>query len=175
MLHSDASAYASRFAQRFGASGVRAGECTSCEQEASFDRGSPQRDDDTQRATATVTERRILRGTLQARYAARVREFLVERAPARVNMSAVAHSLGLSVRTLRRRLAAEGKSYLEIEHDALALAARRLLGDERYTIQEAAQAMGFSDATTFHRAFKRWTGMTPSSARSRASDERTRA
>jgi AraC-like DNA-binding protein len=116
-----------------------------------------------------VAELRMTRSTPQARYALRVQELLVERAPARVNMSAVAGALGLSVRTLRRRLVAEGKSYLDVEHEALALVARRLLRDQQHTIQEAAHAMGFSDATTFHRAFKRWTGTTPSAFRNRPS------
>jgi AraC-like DNA-binding protein len=57
---------------------------------------------------------------------------------------------------------AEGKSYNTVEKDALAIVARRLLRDEQRSIQEAAYEMGFSDTTAFHRAFKRWTGTTPS-------------
>lgn len=77
-------------------------------------------------------------------------------------MEVVACALELSMRSLRRRLAAEGKSYNAVEKDALAIVARRLLRDEQRSIQEAAYEMGFSDTTAFHRAFKRWTGTTPS-------------
>ena len=80
-------------------------------------------------------------------------------------MQAVALALGISVRSLRRRLAAEGRSYQSVESEALATAAKRLLRDERRTIQDTADRMGFADTTAFHRAFKRWTGTTPSAYR----------
>lgn len=85
--------------------------------------------------------------------------------PHRTDMQSVARALDISVRSLRRRLEAEGKSYNDILNEALATVAKHLLNDPRRTIQEVAYDMGFSDPSTFHRAFKRWTGVTPSAYR----------
>jgi AraC-like DNA-binding protein len=76
-------------------------------------------------------------------------------------MRAAAQALGLSPRTLRRRLHEEGASYHAVVEGALALLAKQLLADERRSIQETADAVGFSDPGAFSRAFKRWTGSTP--------------
>jgi AraC-like DNA-binding protein len=136
---------------------------------ALLDRPSPFKDEDMHSALRAVAERRIQRLAHRVSHAKRVREFLSDRGwRRRVNMKTVARALGLSVRSLRRHLCDEGVSYKAIENDALALVARRLLCDEQRTIQEAAFEMGFSDTTAFHRAFKRWTGTTPSALRAGA-------
>jgi AraC-like DNA-binding protein len=132
---------------------------------ALLDLPSPHTDDEIHRAMQSVASQRLLRVAKSAPYALRVRELLKERAPARANMSSVARALGLSVRTLRRQLSAEGTSYREIEYAALASLARDFLCDKQQSIQETAYAMGFSDAATFHRALKQWTGMTPTELR----------
>ena len=80
-------------------------------------------------------------------------------------MNAAARALGLSVRSLRRRLAEEGRAYHDIASDALAAVAKQFLEDGQHTIQETAYEMGFSAPSTFHRAFKRWTGTTPTAYR----------
>jgi len=132
---------------------------------ALMDAVSPHKDTEVHEALRAIAERRILRLTERAPFALRVRERLVQLGPARADMNAVARSLGLCARSLRRRLVAEGKSYNELVNEALAIVAKRLLRDDRLTIQEAAYEMGFADSSTFHRAFKRWTGMTPNSFR----------
>jgi transposase-like protein len=72
----------------------------------------PFRDGDVCDALRAIAERRILGVTQRAPFSLRVRERLVQQGPARrTDMNAVARSLGLSARSLRRRLAAEGKSY----------------------------------------------------------------
>jgi AraC-like DNA-binding protein len=134
---------------------------------ALLDAPSPFRDEGLHDTLQALAERRIAR-LAQASYAQRVRQLLVDHGgPRRMKMTGVARSLGLSVRSLQRRLASEGKSYSEVESDAFTVVAKRLLGDRRHTIQEAAHAMGFSDVTAFHRAFKRRTGTTPSAYQAR--------
>lgn len=134
-------------------------------QRALLDVRPPNSDDDIQGAMRAIADRRLLTTTPQAPYAMRVRAVVCEALPARTTMSRVARDLGISVRSLRRHLSDEGTSFRELECTALETFAKRLLRDERLTIQETAYAMGFSDATTFHRAFKQWTGQTPKAFR----------
>jgi AraC-like DNA-binding protein len=127
---------------------------------------SPDRDEEIYSTLSALAEQRLLHRRLNASYALRVRERLLQqRMPGRVAMECVADALKLSVRTLHRRLAHEGRTYRALANEASAIIAKRLLVDERCTIQEVASLMGFSDATSFHRAFKRWTGSTPNAFR----------
>ena len=94
-------------------------------------------------------------------YATRVETLLTAHSPRQLTMDEVARELGSSRRSLNRRLAAEGTSYGELVSRARVHAAKRMLQSRETSIQEAAYALGFSEAAAFHRAFKRWTGMTP--------------
>ena len=73
----------------------------------------------------------------------------------------VASMLYLSPQTLRRRLAAEGKSYQGVKDALRRDAAIHLLLNPELTLEDVAQQVGFSETSTFHRAFKKWTGVTP--------------
>lgn len=73
----------------------------------------------------------------------------------------VAAQLYLSPQTLRRRLAAEGKSYQGVKDELRRDTAIHLLGSPHLTLDEVAEQVGFSETSTFHRAFKKWTGVTP--------------
>ena len=129
---------------------------------ALLDLPAPHKDEALHEAMCALAERRLLDITQRATYAQRVREFLVQKGGShRTDMDAAARSIGLSVRSLRRRLAAEGSSYQVVANEALMIVAKHLLVGKQHTIQETAYAMGFADARSFHRAFRRWTGTTP--------------
>ncbi|HEX4340717.1 MAG TPA: AraC family transcriptional regulator [Polyangiaceae bacterium] len=99
-----------------------------------------------------------------------LRRFLEASVPARIpTMSAAAKEFGISARSLRRRLSEEGVSYRALLQDALEHSAMRMLGETRRSVQETAYAVGFSDPAAFHRAFKRWKGMTPKQFRDESS------
>jgi len=86
--------------------------------------------------------------------------------PTRPKMAEIARDLGMSARSLRRRLRDERAPFSDLVEEARALRAKRMLEDPRCSIQEAAYAMGFDTPAGFSRAFKRWTGMAPSAFRS---------
>jgi AraC-like DNA-binding protein len=83
----------------------------------------------------------------------------------RVLIEDVARSLGMSKRTLARKLSDEGLNYSEIfEHLRRDLAVR-YLDDRRMHVSKIAWLLGFHEVSAFTHAFKRWTGKTPSQLR----------
>jgi AraC-like DNA-binding protein len=119
-------------------------------------------DEEYHRTLRELADSRVLRIARGVRCADRVRDFLAaHEAPSKATMIAVAHALDMSPRSLRRRLAAEDTAYDAVFDDALASKAKRLLALEQRTIEETAHALGYSGASAFYRAFKRWTGTTP--------------
>lgn len=77
------------------------------------------------------------------------------------SLGAVAERLHMSPRTLQRRLRQEGSSLSARLDRTREAVATRLLGESTRSIGEVAFLLGFSEVSTFHRAFKRWTGVTP--------------
>jgi len=77
----------------------------------------------------------------------------------------VCETLNMTPQTLRRRLKEENTSYQAIKDSIRQDAARFYLAKEELSIDEIALMMGFSEASSFHRAFKKWTGQTPAACR----------
>lgn len=77
----------------------------------------------------------------------------------------VARRLGVSARTLQRRLSEQNLAFQDLVDDARRELAEKLLRGSDYTLAEVAFLTGFSEQSTFSRAFKRWSGRTPASFR----------
>lgn len=73
----------------------------------------------------------------------------------------VADQLGLTPRTLQRKLHELGTSHNELLEQMRRQLAMQYLREREMAICEVAYLLGFSEASSFHRAFKRWTGLTP--------------
>lgn len=73
----------------------------------------------------------------------------------------IAEQLGVTARTLQRKLQKENTSYQEILDDLRKESALQLLKNNDLSLPDIAQQLGFSEPRSFHRSFKAWTGMTP--------------
>lgn len=84
------------------------------------------------------------------------------------SMDAVAEKLGHSRQTLYRNLKDEGLTYEQVLDDLRRKLALDFLAAKKVSVNETAYLVGFSDPASFSRAFKRWTGKSPSEVRSSA-------
>ncbi len=90
------------------------------------------------------------------------RELMLSGAPRR---DVVAVRLGISTRTLDRRLKSAGISWQELLDGLRGQLAIEYLSDQELTVEKIAQKLGFTEIRAFQRRFKTWTGMTPSGYR----------
>ena len=77
----------------------------------------------------------------------------------------IATQLNTSPQTLRRRLREENTSFQEIKDNLRRDQAIYHLSRHDFAINEIAHMVGFTEPSTFHRAFKKWTGVTPGAYR----------
>jgi AraC-like DNA-binding protein len=105
----------------------------------------------------------------QSSLVADIRQTIANLLPSgRAKADTVATELGLTRRTMHRRLAEQGISYREL-HDTLCRdLAERYIAEETLNFQQVAFLLGYADQSAFSVAFKRWTGLSPKEARERS-------
>jgi len=78
-----------------------------------------------------------------------------------LSQDAVAANFNISPRNLQRRLKEEGVTYLQIVESVRKTLAMHYLRQETYQVREVAAILGYNEQSAFVRAFRRWTGLTP--------------
>ena len=85
----------------------------------------------------------------------------------KANAVEVARRIGMSHRTLARKLSSEALTFSEIAEQLKSDLAGHYLGSSDLPISQIAWLLGYSEVSAFTHAFKRWTGMTPRQSRAR--------
>ena len=85
----------------------------------------------------------------------------------KAHVGEIARHLGVSQRTLARRLIAEETSFSDVLENLRSDLANRYLADPELAISQIAWLLGYRDVAAFSHAFKRWTGKTPGGVRSK--------
>ena len=110
--------------------------------------------------------RRLSELDATASAAERVRAVLLELLPSNAaTIEKAAERLGMSKRTLQRRLEDEGENFRALVNGTRESLARHYLGHTTMSGGEIAFLLGFEDPNSFYRAFQDWTGQTPDGAR----------
>ena len=95
----------------------------------------------------------------------KARTWLAQNVLLRPSLAALARHLQLTPRTLRRRLADVGSSYLALLDDVRREAAIDLLEQTTLPVAEVAGRLGYAESASFRHAFRRWTALSPSQYR----------
>lgn len=101
---------------------------------------------------------RLFIGDIRAQVAG---EVLSQLASGRCTLTTVAQRLSSNERQLQRQLKAAGVSFQQVVDEVRFDLAKRLLNKRNITVLEIGLRLGFSDAANFNRAFKRWSGLSP--------------
>jgi AraC-like DNA-binding protein len=97
-----------------------------------------------------------------------VRQFIVQGLlDGEPTRDAIAGKMGISSRTLQRRLQDEGQTFHEILDDVRHNLANRYLGNDKFSLSDVAHLLGFSDQSSFTRAAHRWFDESPSRIRAK--------
>lgn len=96
-----------------------------------------------------------------------VRQLVAARLAQAPSAASVAKSLGVSERTLRRRLGVEGGSFRELIKDVRLQTAARLLAESDLSVGEIAARVGYQEMANLRRAFKATMGVSPREFRQR--------
>lgn len=99
---------------------------------------------------------------LQEDYASKIKAILLNHNLNHISMEEVASSLCMTSRTLRRHLHRLQVTYQELLDEVREQKAIAFLLDDNISITEISFLLGFNDTSSFTKAFKRWTGKTPS-------------
>jgi len=78
-----------------------------------------------------------------------------------VDESTIARALNLSLRSMQRKLKAQGMSFRKLLDDTRRQLAEQYLKDSTLSVSEIAYLLGFAEVSSFSRAFRRWTGHAP--------------
>lgn len=110
--------------------------------------------------------RKMLNRKLSVMTAERVRNALLEALPSGHNtVDDICNRLHLSKRTLQRKLREEGSTFQQVLDETRLDLSRHYLKRSELSVEEVAYLLGFSDVSSFYRAFQNWTGQTPAAVR----------
>ncbi|MEM1432589.1 MAG: AraC family transcriptional regulator ligand-binding domain-containing protein [Pseudomonadota bacterium] len=132
-----------------------------------LDQPMQQADPQTVRLLLEMTERQLAEADAETSLVGAVKLLLIEQIAAPPKLNEAARHLGLSPRTLRRKLAAADTTYQTLLDGIRLKMALRLLKETKSPLAAIAYELGFSTASDFGRAFRKWTGHSPSTLRNR--------
>lgn len=112
-----------------------------------------------------ICQRELDKLTADESFSARVRRLLLEKQSGFPNLRVTARLFHTTPRTLHRRLLEEGTSYREILEEVRHALAVEHVKSGRFSMEEIAYSLGYSDLANFRRAFKRWESVPPSAYR----------
>jgi len=94
-----------------------------------------------------------------------VQESIMHYLPMGARIESVSAAMGMSRRTLQRRLSDAGCSYRQLLNGIRERHALRLLDDPQISLKDAAFLLGYSEQSAFNHAYRHWTGSSPKEAR----------
>ncbi|MCM0613979.1 AraC family transcriptional regulator [Marinobacter sediminum] len=125
-------------------------------------------DDQLAASSRAQCEEALRQLTKDAGFACRVRRVIETSHPFPPKLTRVAGTLFMSERTLKRRLQEENASFQNLVDQVRLARAGELLRNTGMNLRQIADSLGYADAANFTRAFKRWTGTSPSRYRAQA-------
>lgn len=129
---------------------------------ALLDKRLPQGDPDSSRRLQQQCQMLVARMSPRGELVNEVRLMILSRSGFIPDIDYVAEKMGVSVRTLRRRLKAEGHGFRELVDEARFNMAREYLERTLLSLEGISDLLGYSEPANFTHAFRRWSGDTPS-------------